>query len=328
MQKRTKNTLKDILEPIELYLKKVDEEIKNNLKTGISIIDESALHLYRRGGKRIRASLTILSSGLKDRIPDDIIEVAAATETVHGAALIHDDIIDQSFLRRGDITVPQKWGNKVAVLIGDYMYTKALQLAVGEDRLDLFPEIVTAACEMIMGELYQIEYSSIDLINKEHYFNIIELKTAKFMAVCSKIGAIKANMSDEESDILFKFGLNLGMAYQIVDDTLDFSDDVEIVGKDFGNDFLNGKITLPFLHLLEISDNKEKELLTKYARNPNNDVWEIVKQKVGESGVIEYCVGVAEEWGKKAIAYMDYFPSSLYKEIMIELVSFLIERKY
>ena len=328
MQNIRNATLQEIVKPVKPYLERVDEEIRKKLMTGIPLLDETALHLFKRGGKKIRASLIILSSGLKNEIPDDIIEIAAAAEIVHGASLIHDDIIDQSTLRRGDLTISKKWGNKIAVLAGDFMYTKALEIYIGEDRFDLFPTILAAALDMIKGEIYQIEYSNIDIINKEHYFKIIELKTARFMAICAKIGAVKGNMSDEESDILYNSGLNMGYAFQIVDDTLDFMDDFEYPVKDTGSDFLSGKITLPFLHLIENSDKEEKDLLTDFARNPDIERWEIVKQKIKSSKTFDYCIRIARNYIDTAIKYLDFFPSTIYKEVIINLSNFLVERKY
>ncbi|MDY6935766.1 MAG: polyprenyl synthetase family protein [Spirochaetota bacterium] len=328
MLKTDKVTLQDIVDPINCYLCKVDEEIKNKLKTGISILDESALHLFKRGGKKIRASLIIIASGLKNNIPDDIIEVAAAAEIVHGATLIHDDIIDEANYRRGEVTVSRKWGNKVAVLVGDFMYTRGLDVAVGEDRIDLFPVMVSAALDMVKGELYQIEYSDIDLINKEHYYNIIDLKTARFMATCAKLGAVKAKMSDIESNILYNFGLNMGYAFQIVDDAIDFLNDKKCPEKDTGGDFLSGKITLPFLRLLEISNEEERAYYTDIAKNPDSEGYKIIQQKIMSCGAIDYCRGVAKEYISIALKHLDYFPFTIYKEVMINLSNFFIERNY
>ncbi len=327
-QNKIKVDLKGILKPIRPYLDEVDLRISEKLKTGVPIIDKGSAHLFYRGGKKIRASLIILCSGLKCEIPEDVIDVAAAAEIVHAATLIHDDIIDQSIFRRGDVTVSRKWGNKIAVLVGDFMYTKALEVAVGQERLDLFPVMVAATCDMVKGELYQIEYSKIDVINKEHYYNIIELKTARFFSACARIGGIKSKMTDSESEILSQFGLHLGFAFQIIDDVLDVIDDTGKTGKDGGNDFLDGKITLPFLHLLELSDLKERDLLYEYASNPDLERWNQVKQKILDSGSIEYCIDRAREYIEKAISHLDYFPNSLYKGIIVELSKFLLERTY
>lgn len=328
MQTNVKNKLAEILAPIDPYMRKVDVEIQEKMKTGISLIDGGASHLFKRGGKKIRAALIILCSGLKGAIPDDVIEVAASAEMVHAATLIHDDIIDESSMRRGDLTVSKKYGNRVAVLVGDYLYTRALEVAVGSDRLDLFPIMAAATRDMVKGELYQIEFSSVDKITKEHYFRIIEMKTARFMAACGKLGGTKAKMSEEDSDRLYQFGLNLGFAFQVVDDTLDVVDIAGASGKDSGNDFINGKITLPFLHLLEVSGEKEKRELVEFARVPDARGWEIVRGRIIESGAVDHCIHLSGDYVRKALKYLDFFQPSPYKDIILNLANFLLERNY
>ncbi len=328
MREQTKSDIREILRPIDSYMSRVDEAIREKIRTGVPLIDECSLHLFRRGGKKIRAALIILCSGLRNAVPEGIVDVAAAAEIVHAATLIHDDIIDQSYLRRGDVTVSQKWGYKAAVLVGDYMYTRALEIAVSDDRLDLFPVMAGATRDMVKGELYQIEYSNAQRISKEHYFNIIELKTARFMAACAKLGAMKSGMDPEEGEELFQFGLNLGFAFQIVDDTLDVLDSQEETGKDTGNDFLDGKITLPFLNMLEKVTEGERRRYLEYAVSPDEKKWEEVRKRIGETDSINYCLGLAEEYVGKALKSMDRFPASEYKNIIIALSRFLIDRKF
>ncbi len=328
MQKRLKSDLARILEPIEPYLKKVDDQIRERLSTGVPLIDDSAMYLFKGGGKKIRASLVILCSGLKAEPSGDAVDLAAAAEIVHCASLIHDDIIDQSLLRRGVPTVSRKWGSRVAVLVGDYMYTTALRVAVGEGARSMFPVLVAATSDMVKGELYQLEYAGIDRIDKHHYFTIIELKTARFMAACMKMGGVKGGFSEEESDILYNAGLNLGFAFQIVDDALDVMDDSAMTGKDGGNDFLEGKVTLPFLHLLENVDGDERSKLTEYAKNPTPEGWEYVRRRIREAGALEYSLEVAMGYNRKLIELMSTFPSSPCRDIILDLSKFLVERNY
>jgi octaprenyl-diphosphate synthase len=328
MLNRLKVSLEDILKPIDPHLKRVDQAIPVILNTKIPLMDVSSLHLYKKGGKKIRASIVILSSGLNGKIPDNVIDIAAAVEIFHGATLIHDDIIDQAFLRRGNITVSSEWGSKVAVLIGDFMHVRALQTILSNGKSLLVNELLAAALDMFKGEVYQIEFSNIDVINKEHYFKIIELKTAIFMGTCAKLGAMKAEMPDEERDYLYQFGLNLGRAFQIIDDTFDYVEEENVIGKDTGNDFRNGKITLPFLYLLESASKEEKDMLVNSIKNPSKDSWDKVKFLIKKYNAIGYSMNVAEGYMKTALPFLDAFPSSLYKEKLIELAGFLIDRDY
>lgn len=328
MQKKTKVTLEEILQPVEGYLQKVDNAIPRILLEGIDLVDEGALHLFRRKGKKIRASLVILCNGLKSEISEEIIDIAAAVEIVHGASLVHDDIIDQTFLRRGLKTISKEWGNKVAVLIGDLMYIRALQVIMN-DKSGLFaPDVVAAVYDMIKGELYQMEYSNIDAINREHYFNIIKYKTAIFMGTCAKLGAMKAGMDGNEVLSLYNLGFNLGNAFQIVDDTLDYIEGDDKIGKDPGNDFRNGKITLPFIHLLESAADEEKQLLTECAKNPDSNSWSVLKKLIEKYNSIDYSLRTGEEYVKKALCNLDNFPSSVYKDKLYEMANFFIDRDY
>jgi octaprenyl-diphosphate synthase len=328
MPNRVKVNLKDIFKPIDSYLKGVDEAIPEILKTRIPLMNLSSLHLFKRGGKKIRASIVILSSGLNGQIPDGINDLAAAVEIFHSATLVHDDIIDQAFLRRGNISVSSEWGSKVAVLAGDFMHVRALQTILGGGSSLLVSELLAAALEMFKGEIYQIEFSGIDKINKEHYYNIIELKTAVFMGTCAKLGAMKANMPDRERDSLNQFGLNLGRAFQIIDDTFDYVEEKDVTGKDTGNDFRNGKITLPLLYLLETVSKEEKKKLIDCIKNPDKEAWIKVKELFDNRNAVEYCMNTAEDYIKKAVPYLDAFPSSVYKEKLIDLAEFLIDREY
>jgi octaprenyl-diphosphate synthase len=328
MLNRLKLSLEDIFKPINSHLKRVDQAIPEILNTKIPLMDVSSLHLYKKGGKKIRAAIVILSSGLNGEIPDDVIDIAAAVEIFHGATLIHDDIIDQAFLRRGNITVSSEWGSKVAVLIGDFMHVRALQTILHNGKSLLVDELLAAALDMFKGEIYQIEYSNIDVINKEHYFKIIELKTAIFMGTCAKLGAMKAEMQDKERDYLYQFGLNLGRAFQIIDDTFDYVEEQNVTGKDAGNDFRNGKITLPFIYLLESASKEEKEMLINSIKNPSPETWDKVKLMIKKYNAVGYSMEAAEGYLQKALPFLDTFPSSLYKEKLIDLAGFLIDREY
>jgi octaprenyl-diphosphate synthase len=320
--------LKTILAPLEIFLGDVEKEIQELLQTGIPIIDASALHLFLSGGKRIRASLVILASGLRSDIPDGIIRLAAATEIVHAASLIHDDIIDQSLFRRGNITVPQKWGNKVAVLAGDFMYSVALNAAIQDGNPAIFPLMVNGTKDMVMGELCQLQYGDIETARREQYLTIIELKTARFMGSCAKLGAVKSVLSEDECERLYQFGLNLGFAFQIIDDTLDIMQDSNQLGKDVGSDFKDGKITLPFMYLIEKMGPAVLSRLKKYITEPDSPEWPAIKKLLVDEGAIDYTVRFAGGYIDRARDLLMKFPDSPFRKILIELSDFLLSRKY
>jgi octaprenyl-diphosphate synthase len=320
--------LKKILEPLSDELLMVDENIKSHLETGVPIIDDSSMHLFFKGGKKIRASLVLLSAGLRSGITDGVIDLAAAVEIIHAASLIHDDIIDKSFMRRGLISVPSKFGDKVAVLAGDYMYAVAVNIAVKSKNERILDSISGATKEMVKGELYQIEYSNIDKISEDHYFNIIERKTGRLMATSAAIGAIKAGLPPEECDEIYNIGLDMGFAFQIIDDTFDFSDSSSITGKDIGNDFKDGKITLPFIYILNHGTDEDKLSVRRFAADPESADWDKVRDMIHSSGAFRYSIERAGDFAKSAKKRLDIFPESRNKEIIQNLISFIVERNY
>jgi len=322
------DNLKNILHPLSDKLLKVDERIKAILETGVPVIDGSSMHLFFQGGKKIRASLVLLCSGLRSDIRDEVIDLAAAVEIIHAASLIHDDIIDKSFMRRGIISVPSKYGDKVAVLAGDYMYFVAANIAIKGRDMRIIDSISDATEEMVKGELYQIEYSNIDKISEERYFDIIKRKTGRLMAASAVIGAIKSGLSADECDILYKVGLDIGFAFQIVDDTFDFSDSSSVTGKDVGNDFKDGKITLPFIYILNNGSEKDKRDVRNFAADPDSADWNRVRDMIHSSGAFNYSISRAGDFAKNAIKQLEIFPDSENKKIIQNLINFIVERNY
>jgi octaprenyl-diphosphate synthase len=322
------NNIQNILSPISDYLVKVDERIRFYLETGVPIIDDSSMHLFLTGGKKIRASLVILFAGLSNAVDDELIDLAAAVEIIHGASLIHDDIIDKSFMRRGLISVPSKFGDKVAVLAGDYMYSVAVNIAVKNKNDRIIQTISAATKDMVKGELYQIEYSNIDKISEEKYFAIIERKTARLMAASSVIGAIKSGLPHSECDKIYNIGLDIGFAFQIIDDTIDFDYNSGVTGKDIGNDFKDGKITLPFIYILNNGSSEEKSNLRNFVSDPGGTDFNKVRDMIHSSGAFNYSKRIASEFVEKAKKQLEFFPKSENRGIIEDLINFIVERNY
>lgn len=320
--------LQDITAPIAAKLQLVDDSIIRQLTTGIPILDQGAQHLFVRGGKRIRASVVLLASGLRGANPEGIVDLAAAAEIVHAATLVHDDIIDQAMFRRGDLAVSKKFGEKAAVLAGDYMYTMGLTTAVKYGVSDIFPVMVSGTSDMVKGELYQLEYSNIHSINEEHYNNIIELKTARFMATCAKIGAIMGGLNEAEQNDVWLFGLKIGLAFQIIDDTLDVAENESVTGKDSGNDFMDGKITLPFIHLLETLPAPERAALVEFAETPTQDKWPSVRKRIIEAGGVTYAHRAAQKLVDESVALLEQFPESDSRKILQDIAFFIVDRDF
>ncbi|MBN1531805.1 MAG: polyprenyl synthetase family protein [Spirochaetes bacterium] len=322
-----KNDLGTILKPLEEPLSLVEREIRERLASGVPEIDEAARYLFDLGGKRIRASLVLMTAGLGGTVPEGAITLAAASEMIHAATLIHDDIIDQSIMRRGSASVPQKWGSRVAVLLGDFLYTLALDMALSVDNSRVYSVMVGGTKSMVSGELYQLHYSNIDNITRDHYYRIIELKTARFMAACTRIGGEIGNMSEAECGDLYEFGMNLGFAFQIIDDTLDLMTDSEAIGKDIRSDVRTGKITLPFLFLME-RNGESAGLLRRYIREPEDALWDSIMDLMRKSSSLDTCIGISKEYVERAVGNLDRFPESRSREMLLELSSFFVSRNF
>jgi len=320
--------IKKILRPLGGELKKVNKKLEDLIVTGVPIIDDSCLHLFQVGGKFVRASLVLLASGLKGRDPSKAVEIAAAVEIIHGASLIHDDIIDKSFLRRGVETVHKKFGDKVAVLAGDFLYSLAMDIAAncGDHRILL--SITNASKRLVMGELSQIEYSTIEKITEERYIDIIDKKTGRLMAAAIEIGAFRGGCSDEEAAELYDAGLNLGYAFQVIDDLIDFSDSSKVSGKDVGNDFRDGKVTLPLIYILEKGSEPQRKMLKELMASPDPENWNELKKLVKSSGAFDYTLEKARFYGGQCRKGMEKYSSVKYGTIFNELIDFIIDRDY
>ncbi len=322
-----KNDLITILNPLEEQLLQVENEIRAHIYSGIPSIDGASRYIFDQGGKRIRASLVLLTAGLSGSIPAGAVKLGAASEILHAATLIHDDIIDQSILRRGNISVPQKWGNKIAVLLGDFLYTLALDLVLRVENNRIYAIMIEGTKNMVSGELYQLNYSNIDSITMEHYYKIIELKTARFMAACTKMGGEIGGFDESRSNNLYEFGMNIGFAFQIIDDTLDIMNDSDTIGKDVRSDVRSGKITLPFLHLME-REIDSAALLRSYISNPDDGKWEELMVMLRKSSVVDTCISTAKGFVEKALECLQPFEQSQYKEILVDISNFFIDRRF
>ncbi len=339
MQIVQKFELKQILSPILPLLDHVDTYIQNFIHTDLRILNVSAAQIFKKPGKKIRASFVLLGAGLglipegsgdkeyKKRL-STALDLAAGVELVHAATLVHDDIIDLASFRRGEQTVSSAFGNKVGVLVGDWLFTRGLDIAAAEKHPRILPTLIDATREMVKGELAQIEFSGIKTIQEKHYLSIISAKTAKFLGACIQVGAYHAGMSDEDADLLYQFGYSCGMGFQIADDLMDFSQK-SVTGKDGANDYLDGKVTLPVIYLLDKSADIKKKLIELFAER-DLEKFGMLQQLVYEHNTLEMALA-------KGRVYVDQGLLALRKlrmrnqnivEMLEKLVGFFLNRSY
>ena len=242
--------LAHILESVRPDLEKVELEFSRHLAAHVGLIPEIGTYLQASGGKRVRPAVLLMTARLCGYTGDLAVLYAGAVEFIHTATLIHDDMIDDSSLRRGRETVHARWGNEISVLLGDFLYIKALALALSNDSLQVIRLLCDVTLRMIEGELYQLSKNGDVDISEDEHFDIIRRKTAYLFGGCSEIGAILGNAPPERQQALRDYGFNLGITFQIVDDLLDLTGTEATIGKPVGGDLREGKMTLPLIHML------------------------------------------------------------------------------
>src|SRR5438309_2303143 len=241
--------LSQIFDPIRTDLEKVDYEFGRHVESQVALIPTIGKYIQTSGGKRIRPAVLLMAARLAEYQGDRAVLYAAVVEFIHTATLVHDDIIDDSDLRRGRLAVHSRWGNDITVLLGDYLYIKSMALALTHDTLEIVRLLCDVTLRMIEGELYQLTKNGDADITEDEHFDIIRRKTAYLFGGCGQIGGMLGGVTSEREQALREYGFNLGIAFQLVDDLLDFTGNAEAVGKPVGSDLREGKVTLPLIHL-------------------------------------------------------------------------------
>ncbi|MEW5807134.1 MAG: polyprenyl synthetase family protein [Acidobacteriota bacterium] len=308
-------------------LEKTETLFAEMLRSRIGIISTIGKHIANSGGKRIRPLVHLLSAGMCGHKGERDILFASIFESIHTATLIHDDIIDNAHTRRGRVTVNRKWGNSITVLIGDYLFTKSVFNALHDGNLKIIHRIAEITMKMIEGELMQEDsIGKIDL-TEEEYIEIARRKTACLFSGCTSIAGIISDASDQEVKALEQFGMNFGIAFQLIDDLLDLTSDEKVLGKPAASDLKEGRLTLPLIYLLQIGILKHRKLITSIlGGHDGEDSLKDVIKIVGENGVIKRARDRAFYFAEKAKIYLEAFPHSDYRDALINLTDLIINR--
>ena len=317
-------TLENISLPISEDLHKFKVAYKQSLHSNNPLLQEIVAHVTKSSGKMMRPILVMLSAGLSGGITESTINAAASLELLHVASLIHDDVVDNSDMRRGLASVMAKFENKAAVLGGDYFLSTALCEAVKTQNIGVMETISNLGRILIDGELLQLTESRNHSFKEENYFSIIKSKTAALFAASAKLGALTAKSSSEENvEKLTQLGENIGICFQIKDDIFDF-DSNNNTGKPYGNDIQEGKITLPLLYVYNHASEEEKKYISECILEKNVD--ELVKI-VAENGGIEYANMLLNRYYTKSQKILEDFPASETKEALELYIEYLLSRK-
>jgi len=322
-----KKTLKKISQPIEEALGEFSSHFNDAMKSDVFLVDMVAKYILKQKGKRVRPLLVLLSSELCGGVNKRSMRGATLVELLHTATLVHDDVVDSSEKRRVLPSINAVWKNKIAVLMGDYLLSKGLMEAVNKDDFDFLKVITDTVRRMSEGELLQIGKTRKLDIDEPTYFRIISDKTASLLSTCCEIGARAATDDEEKIFAMKDFGENLGMAFQIRDDILDYVGKTTIIGKPLGGDIKEKKITLPLIFAMSQEREKEveknKKLIKKSRKSGKvQEIFDFVNKYNG----IEYADKLAVEYAEKALQNISIFDDSEAKESLVSLVDFVIKR--
>ena len=322
-------TVSQIKQPIEYEMELFEKKFQLSMYSKVSLLNRITHYVVNRKGKQMRPMFVFLIAKMFNNgdVNDRTYRGASVIELIHTATLVHDDVVDESNKRRGFFSINALWKNKIAVLVGDFLLSKGLLLSIDNNDFDLLKIISTAVREMSEGELLQIEKARKLDITESIYFEIIRKKTATLIAACCEMGSQSVMASKAEVENMRQFGEYIGMAFQIKDDLFDYG--TQKIGKPTGIDIKEQKMTLPLIHTLNNCSKKEKKWVVNSIKNYNTDkvrVNELI-HFVKEKGGLDYAVSKMKEYQKMALAILQKYPDSTYKESLELMVNYVIERK-
>ena len=317
-----------LLDQFTPYFERIDHELTKVLTSEVALMEEVASYSLMSTGKQLRPLFFILSCELCNYRKDDCYSLSTIFECLHVASLLHDDVIDHAPLRRGKASVTERWGSAAAILVGDFLLSKFFQLVVEKKHLKLLQILAKTATKMTEGQMLELMNTHNWDITKADYLTIITAKTAALISAACAGGAIIAGAKHTDIQSLKDFGLNLGIAFQIIDDVFDYSGSVEETGKPMGSDLREGKITLPLIYVLTDLSSTERTSLQEHFtdRKASDKDYQQVTELVRGKGAIARCRQDAQEYVDRAAAQLRFFPDSVIKEYLLRLNQFIVTR--
>ena len=331
IKKEVDNSYTELKNLVGNRLENVNQQIKYCLASEINLIHKMTNYHLKSGGKRIRPLLTLAAAKLCGYMEGNRdVNLAACIELIHNATLLHDDVIDDSELRRGIKTSNTIWGNQSSILVGDYLFSRCFEMMVTDGSSEILKLLSSTSSRIAQGEVLQLEYKGEIDILEENYFDIINSKTAALFAAATKVGACIANRNKKEKDSLESYGRNLGLAFQIADDALDYYSTKTIFGKEIGKDFFEGKVTLPIIFLCQKANTKEKIFLEKIFKKKNRSKLEFneTQNLIKKYSSIDSCFKRAEHFVNISYNALNIFNPSKEKTVLQNLTSFSLERSF
>ena len=324
----TSSSIVSLKNTLEKNLKAVDEEIIYRLDKSIPMINDIGQHLIKASGKRVRPLLTLAFAAQLNDFSRKPIILAAAVEFIHTATLLHDDVVDESDLRRGKKTANNIWGNEFSVLAGDFLFAQSFELMVETGSLEALSSLATASCKITQGEFQQMQIAKKPDTSIEDYFDVIGKKTAELFGASCQSGIIVAGGNQNQQMAAYDYGFNLGLAFQIIDDLMDFSQSSNKMGKNLGDDFKLGKTTLPIILVWQKSDEKEKRFWKRTLVDLNQKPSDLktALEILNKYNVFSKCKNIAIEFVNKSLKSIEIFTDSIIKDHLKGLASESINR--
>ncbi len=322
-------TLNEILARCKPDFDRIEQAMEGHFSSHLPFVNQISSYILFAGGKRFRPLLTVYTARLCGGDGPDIYDLSVVPEYLHAASLLHDDVVDEGTLRRGKPPAYKVWGNKAAVLVGDYLYARAIDLASSFGNVLIAKAIAQTVALMSEGEIIQLLDAKAPTYTEEAYNKVIDRKTASLISVSCRIGALIAGAPENQVELVAEYGYNLGKAFQIIDDVLDYTADVKEFGKSLGTDLAEGKVTLPVIVALKNSSSQDQSRLKKLLedRNPSEQDLAWIGRLLDETGGIVYAREKAIEHINKAVNCMDAFPGSGARQLLINLAWFVASRK-
>lgn len=318
----------DIYKLLENDLARIEEELSRQSRSNVQLIDRIGRYVQDSGGKRIRPAIFLLTSRLCGYEGSFRYSLGAVVELIHAATLVHDDIIDDAEVRRGKASVNAQWGNEITVLMGDWLYMTAFTVALGERQFKILDILIDVARKMVEGELIQLSMNGSAEITEDQLLDISMRKTAYLFSACSQLGGVLGGVSEEKEELLRLYGLNIGIAFQMVDDVLDFTSNESKLGKPVGSDLKDGKLTLPLIYLLQDGNARCREMVQTVLRESGFSTVgrEAILEMVREFRTADRVMNKAQEYVRSAKAYLRDFAPCQARDALMAIPDYIIER--
>jgi len=309
-------------------MRAVDDVIRESLHSEVVLINQVADYIINSGGKRLRPALVLLSAGVFGKIETHHHTLSAVIEFIHTATLLHDDVVDDSAMRRGRATANTLFGNAASVLVGDFVYSRAFQMMVSVNNIRVMEILAEATNIIAEGEVLQLLNINDADISDEDYLRVIHYKTAKLFEAATRLGAVICKASAQDEEAMAEYGMRLGTAFQLIDDVLDLSGESEDIGKNLGDDIAEGKPTLPLLYAMRNGNEDQRKLIRRAIELGGLEDLTAVMEAVKDTGALDYVRSIAKQEAKRACQAISHLPKTSQHQSLIDLAEFAVSRTY